>query len=672
MNGVFAKDWVFAGKTFAAAMLALWIGFAADLDRPYWAMASACIASQPHVGATRSKALFRLMGTVLGATAAVALVPTLVDAPNLLIAALAGWVALMLALALLDRSPRGYVFMLAGYTAAIIGFPSVDSPGDIFNVAVARTEEISLGVVCATLLSGLILPTHAAPTLMARLQAWLADARRLAVLRLREQAFSDASVEVRRRLAADIVEIGLLTTQLRFDVSGPALSMPALHALHGRLLMTAPIVSSLSSRLAALRASGGVSPALAALVEETAHCLENEANTDALAALHAKLALEASLRRRLTDLTALAFDCRTLLRALREGRPGLPALTSGVEIEAATIQYSDPLMALYSGLSAAATVALVCVFWRWTAWPEGAVAAEMAAVACSFFAAQDDPAPAILRFLYATVVAVIVDGVYLFGVLPAVDGFTMLAVALAPTFLFYGWLTARPSTSVLGLALSANGATLMALQTTYSADFASFLNSGIAAVIGMAAAAVLTRLMRSVGADWSAWRLTRSNWLSLAQAAEGRGRGDRAAFAGLMVDRIGLIASRAGAITAEHAPNVGKLQADLRIGLNIVALRRARRQATPETARAIDGVLDALAAYYRRLARTPLGRPALRPDPSGLQRIDAAIATIAALDQPGERDALQGLIGVRLTLYPDAPPYAGGAAPGPASRRAAA
>jgi uncharacterized membrane protein YccC len=37
-------------------------------------------------------------------------------------------VALTLTLSLLDRTPRGYVFMLAGYTAAIIGFPSVNAP----------------------------------------------------------------------------------------------------------------------------------------------------------------------------------------------------------------------------------------------------------------------------------------------------------------------------------------------------------------------------------------------------------------------------------------------------------------------------------------------------------------------------------------------------------------
>jgi len=35
--------------------------------------------------------------------------------------------------------------MLAGYSAAIVGFPSVDAPEAIFDTAVARVQEITLG-----------------------------------------------------------------------------------------------------------------------------------------------------------------------------------------------------------------------------------------------------------------------------------------------------------------------------------------------------------------------------------------------------------------------------------------------------------------------------------------------------------------------------------------------
>ncbi len=44
-------DIIFSVKTFIAGMMALLIGFAMDLPRPYWALATVYIASQPLAGA---------------------------------------------------------------------------------------------------------------------------------------------------------------------------------------------------------------------------------------------------------------------------------------------------------------------------------------------------------------------------------------------------------------------------------------------------------------------------------------------------------------------------------------------------------------------------------------------------------------------------------------------
>lgn len=83
-------------------------------------------------------------------------------------------------------------FMLAGYTAALIGFPSVDAPQQIFNVAVARVEEIGLGILSATLVHSLVLPTSLAGNLLGLLDRTIADARGwLADLAARRQAGTD-------------------------------------------------------------------------------------------------------------------------------------------------------------------------------------------------------------------------------------------------------------------------------------------------------------------------------------------------------------------------------------------------------------------------------------------------------------------------------------------------
>jgi uncharacterized membrane protein YccC len=113
-----ADEWLFAAKTFAAAILAVCSGASIGLDRDYWAMTTAYIVVHPLSGALRSKALYRLLGTLIGTAATVALVPKLVSVPELLRLALALWIGPCLYLALLDRMPRSYVLMLAGYAAA--------------------------------------------------------------------------------------------------------------------------------------------------------------------------------------------------------------------------------------------------------------------------------------------------------------------------------------------------------------------------------------------------------------------------------------------------------------------------------------------------------------------------------------------------------------------------
>src|SRR5215470_15669868 len=169
----------FSLRTFAAAMLAFSLALLLDMPRPYWAMASVYITSNVLTGATSSKAVYRIVGTLLGAAGTIVLVPNLADAPELLSLAIALWVGTCLYLSLIDGTPRSYTFMLAGYTVALLGFPIVSTPELTFDLVVARVQEIMLGIIVASIVSMLVLPQSVAATISAKADAWLANARRL-------------------------------------------------------------------------------------------------------------------------------------------------------------------------------------------------------------------------------------------------------------------------------------------------------------------------------------------------------------------------------------------------------------------------------------------------------------------------------------------------------------
>ncbi len=58
----------------ASASIALYIAFFWQMDQPSWAGTTAVIVAQPALGAALRKGVFRLIGTLAGAIAAVALV----------------------------------------------------------------------------------------------------------------------------------------------------------------------------------------------------------------------------------------------------------------------------------------------------------------------------------------------------------------------------------------------------------------------------------------------------------------------------------------------------------------------------------------------------------------------------------------------------------------------
>ena len=658
---------LFSAKSFAAAMLALYLALSIGLPRPFWAMLTAYVVSNPLSGAVRSKAVYRVSGTLLGSMATVLMVPRLANSPELLTLTLACWVGLCLYISLHDRTPRSYVFMLAGYTAALIGFPTVGVPDTVFDVALARVEEITMGIVCATLIHSIVLPQSLAPSLLARLDRALADARRW----LRDALGAGSNVRDRRSLAGDITELRLMATHLPFDTSNLRWTGNTIHALQDKLALMMPLLAGVEDRLAALREMPGddlVALRWRALLDQVVAWNEGGAGDDAAAArLHAQIdalqpalgpsaswtdVLQVNLARRLHALLDLCGVCARLRAAIDASLHGAQP-PAGQARGRASVLHRDPGMALLSAAAAVIAIVCCCAFWILTAWPAGSAAAMMAAVFCCFFATQDDPVPGIRLFFNYTVASIPISAFYLLAVMPAVQSFEMLILVLAPCFLVLGVFIARPTTTGRAMAMLFGVAGMLSMQDTGTMDLVSFINSMLAQLAGIGAAAVFTRLLRSVSADWTARRLLRAGWRELAGLASSRRPPSVEAVSARMVDRIGMLTPRlAMAGPQQDGSGVDALHAfgDLRIGLNVAQLR----QLAPQLGRHQEG----LAGLMRELAASFRARPQGGADAGLLQRLDAALREVcAAAPGAAQRDAAAALAGIRRGLFPGAAPY---------------
>ncbi len=657
------QGWMFSIKTYLASITALYIGLAGNLSRPYWAMATVYIVSQPLLGPTRAKGVYRILGTLLAGAATLLMLPHLVETPLLLSAAMSLWLAGCLFLALLNRGPRGYAFLLAGYTTAFIGFPAVTSPELIFDTVVARSEEIILGTVVAVLFAALVFPASVRPMLTGRIGNWMGDAAQWC----RQILEGGRAHAPRNRLAADLVQFEALIEFLRRDDPRHAGAAVSMQQLRERMLLLLPVLSSIADRLGALRRHGDSLPeGLETLVEDIRHWLEAATDSPTHDQLRTRIsALKpqvdgdlqhlqlASLLLRLEELVDLWADCRALHQAIEQG--SAPQHASHYRINTRSVSESrhvDYGMAVFSALSAGIALMSYCVLWIGLGWEGGGNGAMMAAVAAAFFAAQDDPAPSMMSFLLWAVVASVVAGIYLFGIFPAVHDFGLLVLLLAVVFLPLGVLLHHPRTMLFALPLTVNLVALLSVQNTYSANIQSFVNAAVAMFIGIGFAVVMTRLFRSVGAEWTARRLVRQGWTTLAEAAEGRGQQDRERFAARMLDLLGLLAPRLAATPEGSDIASVDMLTEARVGLNILQLRRARLDLPERSREAVERILAEIAAHYRRqvAARRPLhGDDALR------ERLDASLSRVGGVAACKARDeALMGLVGLRFALFPDA------------------
>jgi uncharacterized membrane protein YccC len=210
--------------------------------------------------------------------------------------------------------------------------------------------------------------------------------------------------------------------------------------------------------------------------------------------------VQASLLARLRDFIDLRQDVRLLQQHLRYGAPPPAPCAFSYTAEARTIRHRDRGMALLSAVGAFIAVIVNCAFWIATGWPDGASAPMMAAIACSFFAAFDDPAPYIVSFGYAAVLGAIGAAIYLFAVLPMATNFEMLTLALAPWLIVCGLFMPNPAIGPIARITAVNAATMIAIQNGAVGEFAPFANSTVSVLFGIWSSVVIIRLVRSVGA----------------------------------------------------------------------------------------------------------------------------------------------------------------------------
>ena len=667
MNGFFsgippARDWFYGVRTFAASMIALYIALLMQMPRPYWAMATVYIVSSPFLGPTSSKALYRAIGTFLGAAAAVLFVPMFVQSPYVLVVVIALWTGILLFLSLHLRTANNYALMLAGYTLPLIALPTVDNPLAVWDVAEARTEEIFLGIAVAAVVGAMFWPRRLAPVFNDAVGKWFADATTYSLKFLSRDVQPEQIATLRMAMVANFNSLELMIGQLPHEGARPQ-TVRNTKELRGRMIHLLPVIDALEDSLYALERRTPelvekFAPLLTATREWLAHndadLARWQALKDQLQALQPncealedrKQLLFSNAIYRLGEFIDLWQDCRSLQDAiLCERQDSWRAVYRHWRLGRLT-PFLDRGMMLYSVASTVLAIIVASVLWILLGWPDGGSAVILAAVACSFFASMDDPAPQIYRFFFWTGMSVLFASLYLFLILPNLHDFPMLVLAFAVPFICVGTLTVQPR-FFLGMLLTlVNTSSFISIQGAYDADFFAFVNSNLAGPLGLLFAFIWTLIARPFGVELAAKRLTRFSWKDIVRMTEPANLAEHRHLGVQLLDRLMQHLPR----LAMTGQDTGIAMREVRVGLNLLDLLAYTPRVSGAPKALLQQVVAEVGEYFRACLKAGERLPA--PSPLLMTMDRARRALKGHGDEETRLNLLHALSGLRLALLP--------------------
>ncbi|SOE57376.1 Uncharacterized membrane protein YccC [Burkholderia sp. OK233] len=528
--------WVYLFKALSACFLALGIAMKLDLPQPRTAMTTVFIVMQPQSGMVFAKSFYRICGTLVGLVVMLALIGLFAQQPELFIVTTAIWVGICTAGAARNRNFKSYGFVLAGYTAALIGIPASQHPDGAFLSALTRVAEVVVGIVCAGAVSGLVFPQFAGlqmrSTVRARFSAFV--------------EYVSASLAGRNdRAQIEATNAGFVADIVGFEAarSVAVFEGPDSRMRGGRLarlnseFMTASTrfhaLHQLMNRLRDAHTSGAMVAveALEPYFKEIAPLLakSGEPVLSAADAAHAAAQLDAykaELPKRVRETRApletqpdaplLDFDTGAeLLYRFIDDLHAYAATYASLAVDTHErerwIERYEPktngIAAGVAGLRAAIVMIVLGAFWIATAWPSGSTLTLDAAAVCALASASPNPKRTAFQMAAGTLVASVMGMIAVYGVYPHIDGFPLLCAALTPFLLLGVFMTTRPALAGYGVGYCIFFCFLAGPDNLIHYDPSGTINDAIALVLSMLVCAIAFAVLLPPSTPWLRNRL---------------------------------------------------------------------------------------------------------------------------------------------------------------------
>ncbi|RPH29972.1 FUSC family protein [Buttiauxella warmboldiae] len=495
-----AGQWRYALRNAIAMCLALTLAYWLDLDEPYWAMTSAAVVSFPTAGGVVSKSLGRIAGSLIGAMASLIVAGNTLNDPWLFIFAMAAWLALCTWSASHFQNNVAYAFMLAGYTAAIIAFPMVNTVDttQLWEIAQARVCEVIVGILCGGLMMMVLPSTSDGTTLLTALRAMQARLLEHALMLWKPET-TDAIRTAHEGVIGQILTLNLLRIQAfwshyRFRRQNNLLN----YLLHQQLRLTS-VISGLRRMLMNWpNPPQNLSPLLERLIQELAR---EDCDKYSVARLLQQIApgpgddfRHQAFWLRLRYFCWLYLNSRRWLRELENATP-VTELTPPKTTPLA--RHTDSTEALWSAVR---TFCVIVVTGAWcisTQWDAGSGAMSLAAIGCVLYSSAPSPLNSLTLLMRTLLWLSLFSLLVKFGLMVQITDLWQFLIFLFPLLTTMQLLKLQqPKLAGLWGQMIVFMGSFIAVTNPPVYDFADFLNDNLAKMIG-------------VGLSWMAFSVLR-------------------------------------------------------------------------------------------------------------------------------------------------------------------
>jgi len=558
-------DLIFALKTFIAGMLALFVSFELDLINPMWSIGTVLIIANPYSGMVSSKCVYRVVGTIGGAVIALTLTPHLINTPWIFTVVLSLWVGFALYVSLLDRTPRSYAFILAGYSTAMIVFNAITyiDQYNIFDIALARVIEISIGVISSAVVSATILPMHIGSAIKQRVIKTLKDTENLFANLLNTDSQQN-NTQLLAAITRDTTDIHALAVHLSYEKGElHGMTKPLQEMLHQISMVVANLVA-LSERIKQLKELRFIETHAEKLQQLSAHVVQFLEQKDLIvdenilqlpdefesdfaslmesASTHQQV-LVAAMKMDVRHFISNVLAVKVLWQRIQQGNKEIPDNITPMTTKYPSL-HRDHGVAIRGGISAVLITFIVTGVWIVSGWKAGFMMAQMGAVTACILTALDNPVPVLRIFIWGSIASAVLVFVYAFGIFPHVTTFWELGLVLLPMFLFAVSMMANQMLMPVGMVLGINTMMGLNLHNAYSMDAVSYLDSSFAMILGVLVSLIVIDVVRAMSPDTSASRILALHYRAMRQAIYLPYGLDFKVHLRSMLDRIGILNSK--------------------------------------------------------------------------------------------------------------------------------